>query len=75
VIATCELCWREARYADRSAVCVEQSGIHGPTAYRDMQLCPIHAAVRRESSTSRVRCLHVYLNMDGMCDQCGADCR
>lgn len=73
---TCEICGSEATHVDGSAVDIQASGYpHGPTAHREMRLCPVHAADRRESNTSRVRCLHVRLDEDGICRTCGADCR
>lgn len=73
---TCELCWREATYVDSAAVDLARSGIpHGHIAYREQPLCYGHGSERRESNTARVRCLHVHLDMDGACYQCGDDCR
>ena len=72
----CELCWRDATHADSSAIDVGAGGHpHGPIAHRDRFLCPVHAAERRQVNTARVRCLHVDLDADGACRECGADCR
>ena len=70
-------------YCDKSAVAfatVPDSrlrGIHpGECGYREKPLCSLHAAILRRDggNTERIRCLHVRLNCDGYCFDCGELC-
>lgn len=72
---SCEICGAEATHVD-SVPDMNVPGFNlNECGYRDQYLCLPHALRAKEQATSRVRCLHVTLDMDGCCYTCGADCR